>query len=187
MNKKARPISNLPAEFSREPLLAREPAGLPWLFGGGQISGDLPDINVWLALAVEEHPHHACAKDYWESVQSTASSDRNLWFCRVTMLGLVRLLCQPKVVGNGALSLSAAYALYQSFRAVPGVGVLGDPATCEPRLEKMLAVNELPTRLWTDAYLAALAQASGARLVTFDGDFLRFGLTKCHILKPDSI
>ncbi|MCF8159336.1 MAG: hypothetical protein K9J76_01400 [Polaromonas sp.] len=26
------------------------------------ITGDLPDINVWLALAVQEHPHHAFAR-----------------------------------------------------------------------------------------------------------------------------
>ncbi|MFY7913869.1 MAG: PIN domain-containing protein [Rubrivivax sp.] len=40
----------------------------------------------------------------------------------------------------------------------------------------------LPARLWTDAYLAALARASGLRLVTFDRDFERFGLERCLIL-----
>jgi uncharacterized protein len=169
---------------SGEALSLREPSALPWLFGEGKVTGDLPDINVWLALAVEEHPHHASAKQYWECVQSGPASDRQLWFCRVTMLGLVRLLCQPKVVGKGALKLGAAFALYQSFRAVPSVGLLADPSSCEHGLEKFLEAGELPSRLWTDAYLAALAQSSGARLVSFDSDFSRFGLTKYLRLPP---
>jgi predicted nucleic acid-binding protein len=32
---------------------------------------------------------------------------------------------------------------------------------------------------WTDAYLAAFAVSSGARLVTFDSDFGRFGGLAC--------
>jgi len=35
--------------------------------------------------------------------------------------------------------------------------------------------GELPPRLCTDAYLAALAIANGCRLVSFDRDFERFG------------
>ena len=31
-----------------------------------QSLGDLPDLNVWLALLNANHPHHAAAKHYWE-------------------------------------------------------------------------------------------------------------------------
>ncbi len=113
----------------------REAAGLPWLFNGGTVSGDLPDINVWLALAVEEHPHHAAAKQYWDSVQAKPAGERNLWFCRVTMLGLVRLLSQPKVMGQGVLNLVQAMALYQQFRAVAGVDLLAEPKQCDSVLQ----------------------------------------------------
>jgi predicted nucleic acid-binding protein len=34
---------------------------------------------------------------------------------------------------------------------------------------------KLSSRLLTDAYFAALARRAGLRLVTFDGDFERFG------------
>jgi hypothetical protein len=37
-----------------------------------------------------------------------------------------------------------------------------------------LGANAAP-RHWTDAYLAAFAKAGGLRLVSFDGDFTRFG------------
>jgi predicted nucleic acid-binding protein len=49
-------------------------------------------------------------------------------------------------------------------------------------LRALVDTQPLPARLWTDAYLAALARASGLRLVTFDRDFERFGLERCLIL-----
>lgn len=160
-------------------MLAREPPGLPWPV---RPTGDLPDINVWLALAVQEHPHHAAAARYWSEAQDARPS--GFWFCRVTMLGLVRLLCQPKVVGEGALQLPAAWAVYQGFRAVPGVGLLNDPADCEQHLAPHLSQEgePLPPRCWTDAYLAAMAQSAGLRLVSFDKDFQRFKLAQWLLL-----
>ena len=151
------------------------------------LAGDLPDINVWLALCVQEHPHHAVARAYWEDgllekPTSAGSGANNLWFCRTTMLGLVRLLCQPRVVGPGALQLPQAYALYRSLVAVPGVALLADPAGAETRLQGLLDTGPLPPRLWTDAWLAATALASGLRLVTFDRDFARFALPQCLVL-----
>ncbi len=166
---------------SPAPPRVSEAAGLPWL-GAGLLSGDLPDINVWLALAVQEHPQHPAARRYWDGVQAKALPERNLWFCRVTMLGLVRLLCQPKVVGAGALNLTQALALYQQFRAIPGVDLLTEPAGCDLELQKLINASALSARLWTDAYLAAVAQSSGLRLVSFDQDFLRFGLERCLLL-----
>ena len=158
----------------------REAPGLPWPL---RPTGDLPDINVWLALAVQEHPHHAAAARYWSEAQEARPS--GFWFCRVTMLGLVRLLCQPKVVGEGALQLPAAWGLYQSFRAVPGVGLLADPPDCDEQLAAHLIQDgrPLPARCWTDAYLAAMAQSAGLRLVSFDKDFQRFKLAQCLVLQ----
>jgi uncharacterized protein len=168
-------------------LAAREAPGLPWPLRIGAVRGDLPDINVWLALAVQEHPHHALAHQYWASVLSDqaahdTSCDPLLWFCRTTMLGLVRLLCQPKAVGAGALALAPAWALYQQYRALSQIGMLTEPTDCETQIQTFLTSAPLPARLWTDTYLAALAQSAGLRLVTFDRDFMRFGLTRCLIL-----
>ena len=175
------------AQASKAVHEVREAAGMPWLFNGGTVSGDLPDINVWLALAVEEHPHHTAAKQYWEGVQAQPTGERNLWFCRVTMLGLVRLLSQPKVMGQGVLNLVQAMALYQQFRAIPGVDLLAEPKQCDSVLQNLVSADSsgqpMPNRLWTDAYLAAVALSSGARLVSFDQDFHRFGLTSCLVLQ----
>ena len=31
---------------------------------GSSLFGDLPDVNVWLALAATQHLHHEAAADY---------------------------------------------------------------------------------------------------------------------------
>lgn len=167
---------------------------MPWLKQlEGPRSGDLPDINVWLALAVQEHPHHQAALRYWATAQAErtregaaaalAGSGSRLWFCRVTMLGLVRLLCQPKAVGPGALDTLAAWTLYAHYRALPHIGLLPEPEGCDDALRALVGAGPLPPRLWTDAYLAALSVSAGLRLVTFDRDFERFGLERCLILE----
>jgi uncharacterized protein len=180
---------SLQAPAANLPLAVRDNAAIGGLGGiWGTPQGDLPDINVWLALAVQEHPHHAAARRYWDETLLDMHSTPNvapqkIYFCRTTMLGLVRLLCQPKVVGKGALTLPAAWGVYQGFRALGTIDLLAEPAQCDTQIQALLTAQAaLPARLWTDAYLAALAQSSGARLVTFDRDFERFNLPRCKLL-----
>jgi predicted nucleic acid-binding protein len=59
------------------------------------VAPDLPDLNVWLALAWPGHPHHSRAAAYWEDMASS-----QVLFCTVTVLGLLRLLSQSKVMGS---------------------------------------------------------------------------------------
>jgi uncharacterized protein len=141
-------------------------------------AGDLPDLNVWLALALAEHPHHRAAQAYW---YETAAA--RIWFCRVTMLGMVRLLAQPKLMGKAALGLRDAFDVYLRFAGLPEVGHCAEPADCESVLARLLE-PAIPARLWTDAYLAAFAGTGGLRLVTFDKDFARFGGVERLQLSP---
>ena len=96
------------------------------------------------------------------------------------MLGLVRLLTQPKLMGEAALGLPEAHALYQQLRQTEGVGFLGDAEAADAQLASWLptSATPLPARLWTDAWLAASAEAAGLRLVSFDADFRRFALSR---------
>lgn len=162
----------------------KEAPGLKWLHG----SGDLPDINVWLALVVAEHPHHAAARAYWANTVARSKNPAGhgplFWLCRTTMLGLVHLLAQAKVMGDGVLSLNQAYAVYEQLRALPQVGFLADPPACDAELTALLASRPLAPRLWTDAYLGALANAAGLQLVSFDADFKQLALTQCLVLSP---
>ena len=76
--------------------------------------------------------------------------------------------------GRGA-DLGKACGLYQNFRALSCIDLLADAPDYDTQLQTLLTNQAaLPTRLWTNAYLAALAQSAGLRLVSFDKDFARF-------------
>ena len=130
--------------------------------------GDLLDVNVWLALAIEEHPHHRTAAAYWDR-----HADTSRFFCRLSAMSLVRLLTHPKLMGDMPLPLAKSWALYRSFAALPGVAMLTEPDGLDAELDA-LVTPRLAARLFTDAYFAALARKSRLRLVTFDKDFERF-------------
>jgi uncharacterized protein len=147
------------------------------------LQGDLPDLNVWLALVISEHPHHDAARHYWDGMASARAQGQRLCFCRPTMLGLVRLLSQPKLMGDAALSLVQAHQVYRELRAQLGVAFVPDHEGADAVLPELLAPT-LPPRLWTDAWLAATAHAAGLRLVTFDADFARFQLPRWTQLQP---
>ncbi len=132
------------------------------------VVGDLPDVNVWLALAIEEHPHHEVAASYWTSHAGEAR-----FFCRLSAMSLVRLLAHPKLMADKPLTLAKAWALYRRFAALPGVAMLAEPEALDADLEALLE-PKLPSRLFTDAYFAAVAGRAHVRLVTFDRDFERF-------------
>jgi uncharacterized protein len=139
-------------------------------------TGDLLDVNVWLALAIDEHPHHRAALKYWSSHPHTQKL-----FCRVSAMGFVRLLTQPKLMAEGALDLAGAWDLYERYSALPTVGMLTEPGNVDHHLAQLVA-TKLPARLLTDAYLAALTLCAQLRLVTFDKDFDRFaGIAVCRL------
>ena len=148
------------------------------------LGGDLPDLNVWLALVVQEHPHHALARRYWDDAAMARALGQKQHCCRATMLGLVRLLCQPKLMGEGVLGLAEAHAIYRQLRDTERVAFCADAESADTVLAAWAAdpSNPLPARLWSDAWLAATAEAAGLRLVSFDADFKRFALTRSLIL-----
>ena len=145
------------------------------------VPADLPDVNVWLALSVSHHPHHARALAYWREEAAARAS-----FCRVTMLGLVRLLTQPRVMGDAAMTPRAAFELWSRWRQLPEVSLSEEPPTLDVTYQRLLE-PALPARLMTDAYLAALALAAGLRLVTFDADFRRFAGLDLLLLQTGDI
>ncbi len=140
---------------------------------------DLPDVNIWLALIDENHSLHASARRYWEEDSSTPKA-----FCRITMLGFVRLGTQPRIL-SGVLTSQEAWALYREFLAHPLLSFIPEPEDIEVYLSAFTDRPFFPGRLWTDAYLAAFAISAGCRLVSFDSDFASFsGLSLLHLPPP---
>lgn len=125
---------------------------------------DLPDLNVWLALANADHMFHKAAKRYWEEVPNEIA------FCRVTMMGLLRLITNPKVMANRPFTRKEAWEVYRTFKTLDEVVFLPEP----PDVEAYFKSLEFCPRLWTDAYLAAFALAGNHRIISFDKDFRQF-------------
>ncbi len=129
---------------------------------------DIPDINVWLALVDHNHIHHAPAARYWEEI-----ADTQVAFTRISMMGLLRLSTQSRVLSR-TLTNDEAWVIYKDFTALPIIQFLDEPEGLEAHFQFNTTQTPLPHHLWTDAYLAAFAISSGSRLVSFDADFARF-------------
>ena len=129
---------------------------------------DLPDLNVWLALIWPEHIHHQHAVLYWEQ-----QAAEQVLFCTVTALGLVRLVCQPKLMGTAVRNAAEASDLLHALCQQPGVQLAKPEHNGWEVFHQLLRGGKIPAPLCTDAHLAALAMANGWRLVSFDRDFER--------------
>ena len=130
---------------------------------------DLPDLNVWLALGSPAHQHHSSAVTYWEEQAS-----QQVLLCTVTALGLVRLVMQPKLMGDAVLTPVEASALLARFVQQPGVGYAQPSSEGWDVFHGFMRQSELSPRLCTDTHLASLAIINQWRLVSFDQDFQLF-------------
>ena len=74
-------------------------------------------------------------------------------------------------MGGQPLAPAEAWEAYGRWRRVSGVVFAEEPDGCEVRLEHLVQSGVVTPRRWTDAYLAAFAQAAGWRMVSFDKDF----------------
>jgi len=138
---------------------------------------DLLDVNVWLANGLPDHPFHPAARRYWEHEAAP-----RIVFCRITCLGLLRLLTTPAAMQGTPFTVPQAWAAFRSVRVLSEVGFAPEPEGTESLLETWALAGGFGWRHWTDAYLAAFARAGGYRMVSFDGDFSRFpGLSFLHL------
>jgi toxin-antitoxin system PIN domain toxin len=124
------------------------------------------DVNVWIALSVSGHPHHGEAS-YW---LHRLENDSTLVFSRFTQLGLLRLLTNTAVMGDEALTLGEAWAVYDRWLQDPRVEFYAEPRNAETefRMATEPFAAKLATKWVADCWLLAFAEASRARLVTFD-------------------
>lgn len=128
---------------------------------------DLLDVNVWLALAVETHSQHKAAVAAWGELKQPS-------FCRLTQLGLLRLLCNPHVMGDAVLDPETAWAAYERLTQGSGMEFVDEPAGLDACLKQYARGAKTARDFWTDAYLAAFARCAGLRLVSFDAGFARY-------------
>lgn len=132
----------------------------------------VPDVDVWLATLSEFHPSHASATRWWH--ERALPSGSRVAFCRLTQLGLLRMLTNETVMGAQRRTTAQAWSDYEAALAQEAVSFASEPARLDEVLGSLCTPRRSSTYFWTDAYLAAFAMAAGAVLVTFDGGFKRF-------------
>lgn len=122
----------------------------------------LIDVGVWLAATWGRHAHHRVTRQWFEE-----QSDDLIW-CRVTQMSLLRLITNPAIMGEDAVTRSEAWRIIDQLWSDERVLWADEPDQLEAVFRAISARDDRSHKLWTDDYLAAFAQASGASLATLD-------------------
>jgi len=125
----------------------------------------LLDVGVWLAAIWGRHVHHEAA-EAWFSDQGTP-----LVFCRVTQMSLLRLLSNPAIMRDDALTRAECWAIMDRLLADDRVRLVGEPDHLDLAWRSLSARDDRSHKLWTDDYLAAFAMAAGCAVATLDKAF----------------
>ncbi len=137
-----------------------------------------PDVNVLLAAARADHPHHQTARAWLENALDACQTGASLKLMPLVVASFLRLITHPKIFVQPA-SMPDALAFIDALLAEPGVEMpaLGEewPILRQLCLEQKLKANDVP-----DAWLAAAAVRYGEHVVTFDVDFKRL-MKRSHV------
>jgi uncharacterized protein len=137
-----------------------------------------PDINVWVALAAIEHEHRSIAKHWWKNHHGSIA------FCRLSQLGLLRLLTTAAFMGGKPLNNLQAFDVYDRFFEDSRVTYLSEMPEVDSHFRRNSASASASPKLWADAWLLAFAQAAGGTLVTFD-QALASRSSQCLLLRRE--
>ena len=137
----------------------------------------IPDVNLLFALVSAGHPLQNSSVKWMDGREADSVA-----ICRVTQMGLLRLLTNAKAVPGKVCSIPRAWEVVNELMADKRVFFESEP----PDLEEIwVALTKDPSvgpSSWTDAYLAAFAQGHGYEMVTFDRGFRRWGELTLHLL-----
>ena len=139
------------------------------------------DANVFLPLLTDGHGMRVPALRWWDSC-----ADGDAGLSLPVRMALLRLLSNSRVMGTSTLHPERAWEVVGELIADPRVIVIEQPPQSHARYWLASVVGRLPAPdLWTDTWLAALAQATDAEMTTFDRGFLAFKKLKLRLLSPD--
>jgi len=134
------------------------------------VSGiSLVDANVWLAIAVDGHIHHAVAVSWFDGQAEGACA-----FCRITQLALLRHLTNPKIMGANVQTQAEAWRAFEALAADPRVVYLDEPPGLTAVFNSLTQLPRPAHKRWSDAFLAAFAMVFAMGVVTLDADLTSF-------------
>lgn len=139
----------------------------------------LCDINVLLALCYGGHAQHEPALRWLDTITEPAQ----VIVCRITQLGLLRLINNPVVMQTDVHDAQAAWQVYDALMADDRFTFEDEPRGLGDALRALTSARGFAPKVWADAHLAAFALATNVDLVTFDQGFKQFKNLRAVILK----
>ena len=105
-------------------------------------------------------------------------------FCRVTQMSLLRLLSNPTIMGEDALTRAGCWTVVDLLLSDGRVVHADEPAQLELTWRAISSRDDRSHKLWTDDYLAAFAQSSGISIATLDRAFAaRLPSSRCELIE----
>ena len=138
----------------------------------------IADANVLFPLLVDRHAANASAWRWWEQ-----QSDGSVGLCLLMHLAVLRLLTNRTAMNGAPIAPAAALKAWKQLADDPRCfSVDAEPVSHEARFVQLVSGREATPNLWTDAWLAALAQSLDYELATFDRGFRSFKGLRLRLL-----
>jgi len=137
----------------------------------------LADVNVWLALAFEKHPHCQSAWEWFNEQGSQACR-----MCRMTQQGFLRLSTNPKAMATPLTHLQAWEAC-ERFLSDDRIEYSQEPPDLSSQWKRYSQNATFSPKIWNDDYLAAFAQSANMTMLTFDRGFKVYEDLEVRLLK----
>jgi hypothetical protein len=115
-------------------------------------------------------PHHAVAR---AALEAAINSERPVGLTWVVVNAFLRLATKPGLFER-PLSIDEAWELVEGWRGHPNVRVVQETEEHARLWSDLLRGAGAGGDLTTDAWIAAIAIAHGAAVLTLDADFARF-------------
>jgi toxin-antitoxin system PIN domain toxin len=125
-------------------------------------SSSFPDVNVWLALLLENHVHRAVVRQWWDAAESS------IYFLRLTQVSVLRLLTTSAAMNGRPLHMTEAWFAYDSLFDDDRIVFVDEPAGIEIAFRRYARKHHASPKLWADAWLLAFAECAGGAVVTLD-------------------
>jgi toxin-antitoxin system PIN domain toxin len=108
--------------------------------------------------------HHGTAARWLDSLEA---NDR-IYFCRITQMGLLRMLTNRAVMGDETMTQKAAWKAFDAWLQDVRVEYIEEPGMLEAHFREASNRSSASHARWTDDYLVAFARATGLQLITLD-------------------
>ena len=117
----------------------------------------LCDVNFLVAMCHRSHQHHAAAKAWLDG----GGADQGIVLCRVSQLGMLRLLTNPAIMQGEVCTTDEAWETHDTLMRDSRFSFREEPFGLQAKLREFTRGFSFSPKLWQDAYLAAFAVNSG--------------------------